>query len=154
MCNPSTYPNFLRFLGLFPAKSKSGKSWLSNFLGRREPSDEPDTGIQIVDTEMTFSVSRDGGVFEWAGKNPATIFCQPRRLVDPQMWRLIYDVLRFNACSRRVLLAAPLSDEKEMSIGEYLDKEKYSISFRNNYLIVSAQCGMPSLRNLTVDISR
>jgi len=85
---------------------------------------------------MTFSVSRDGGAFEWAGKNPATIFCQVHRLLDPQMWRMIYDILRFNACARRVLLIPKNNDEKEMSIGEYLDKEGYSASFRNNYLIV------------------
>ena len=52
------------------------------------------------------------------------------------MWRMIYDILRFNACARRVLLIPKNNDEKEMSIGEYLDKEGYSASFRNNYLIV------------------
>lgn len=84
---------------------------------------------------MTFSISRDNGAFEWAGKNLATIFCQVRRLVDPQMWRMIYDVMRFNACARRFLFE---QDEglRDISIGTYLEKEGYSDAFSNNYLIV------------------
>jgi predicted NAD/FAD-binding protein len=84
---------------------------------------------------MTFSVSRDNGTFEWAGSNLKTMFCQPSRLLDPKMWRLIYDVLRFNACARRLLVVS--NDFDDRSIGEYLDGEGYSNSFRDNYLIVS-----------------
>ncbi|KJA18002.1 hypothetical protein HYPSUDRAFT_79398 [Hypholoma sublateritium FD-334 SS-4] len=138
VCNPDTYPNFLRFLRLYPPSETTRLSrllsWLTaGVLGPRGNND--DTGIRILSTEMTFSVSRDGGAFEWAGKNLATVFCQPRRLVDPEMWRMIYDVLRFNACSRRVLLHPLVPGEEEMSIGEYLKKEGYSSGFRNNYLI-------------------
>jgi predicted NAD/FAD-binding protein len=87
---------------------------------------------------MTFSVSRDGGLFEWAGSNLMTIFCQPYRLIDPNMWRLIYDVLRFNACARSIITGV---SDAEISIGEYLDREAYSDSFKDNYLIVRASCG-------------
>lgn len=87
---------------------------------------------------MTFSVSRDGGLFEWAGNNLMTIFCQPSRLLDPNMWRLIYDVLRFNACARRLVVGWKRdSDFDDLPIGEYLQNEGYSDSFRDNYLIVS-----------------
>jgi predicted NAD/FAD-binding protein len=89
---------------------------------------------------MTFSVSRDGGLFEWAGSNLFTVFCQPSRLLDPNMWRLIYDVLRFNACSRRLIIGWAKDSKFEvdaLSIGEYLDQEGYSSSFRDNYLIAS-----------------
>ena len=115
--NPSTYPNFLRFLKLYPSN------------------------IKILPTEMTFSVSRDDGKFEWAGKDLFTVFCQGwKRLVDPGMWRMLYDVLRFNACAREVLVYQPLDvlqGGKEMSIGEYLKRERYSDEFTDNYLIVS-----------------
>ncbi|KAJ6622547.1 FAD/NAD(P)-binding domain-containing protein [Mycena sp. CBHHK59/15] len=111
VCNPSTYPNFLKFLKMHD--------------------------IQILATEMTFSVSRDGGLFEWAGSNLMTIFCQPYRLIDPDMWRLIYDVLRFNACARRLVSADSTAD---CSIGEYLNKEGYSESFKDNYLIPMTAC--------------
>ncbi|TRM60581.1 hypothetical protein BD626DRAFT_407170 [Schizophyllum amplum] len=106
--NPTTYPNFLQFLRLFQS-------------------------INILPTEMTFSVSRDNGAFEWAGNNLMTVFCQPKRLLDPDMWRLLYDVLRFNACARRILSDEAVSEST--SIGDYLKRERYSGSFTNNYLI-------------------
>ncbi|KAH7915478.1 hypothetical protein BJ138DRAFT_1141850 [Hygrophoropsis aurantiaca] len=106
--NPSTYPNFLRFLKRYP-------------------------NITILPTEMTFSVSRDMGLFEWAGNNLFTVFCQPSRILDPDMWRLLYDVLRFNACSRTLIMGT--WPEEELSIGEYLHREGYSDSFRDNYLL-------------------
>ncbi|KAI5123464.1 hypothetical protein M0805_008834 [Coniferiporia weirii] len=105
--NPSTYPNFLRF------------------LNRKQ--------VAVSPTEMTFSVSRDRGRFEWAGGNLFTVFCQPTRLLDSSMWRLIYDVLRFNACSRKIILEN--SSVQETSIGQYLESNGYSSSFRDNYLI-------------------
>ncbi|KAJ7170947.1 FAD/NAD(P)-binding domain-containing protein [Mycena filopes] len=109
--NPSTYPNFIKFLNLH--------------------------AIKILPTEMTFSVSRDRGLFEWAGSNLRTIFCQPYRLIDPDMWRLIYDVLRFNACARSIITDG---SDAEFSIGEYLDREGYSDSFKDNYLIPMTAC--------------
>ena len=87
---------------------------------------------------MTFSVSRDLGTFEWAGKNLFTVFCQIKNLFDPAMWRLVWDVLRFNASA--VKLLRDVEREKEdpnLSIGEYLRREGYSAGFRDNYLVVS-----------------
>jgi len=52
--NPPTYPNFLRFLRLLK--------------------------IPLLSTEMTFSVSRDRGRFEWAGEGLGGIFCQMSNL--------------------------------------------------------------------------
>ncbi|KAI0349582.1 FAD/NAD(P)-binding domain-containing protein [Trametes cingulata] len=112
--NPSTYPNFISFLKMFP-----------------------DLAERILPTDMTFAVSRDMGAFEWAGNNLMTVFCQPSRLLDPNMWRLLYDVLRFNASAQKLLLelekAGPQDDE--LSIGTYLEQNGYSDSFRDNYLI-------------------
>lgn len=88
---------------------------------------------------MAFSVSRDAGAFEWAGSNLRAVFCQPSRLLDPCMWRLLYDVVRFNVCARK-LLGGPKRGSlggEEISIGDYLCREGYSESFRDNYLIVS-----------------
>jgi len=125
--NPTTYPNFLRFVKLYPPSNGVRlPRLLSWFRGKSSAGPEVDTGIRILPTKMTFSVSRDGGAFEWAGKNLATVFCQVHRLLDPQMWRMIYDILRFNACARRVLLTPKNNDERETSIGEYLDNEGYS----------------------------
>ncbi len=117
--NPSTYPNFLRFLKLYPALKAA-----------------------IVPTEMTFSVSRDAGAFEWAGNNLRSVFCQPARLLDRRMWRLLYDVLRFNACARRLVAQPACVGSPEISIGQYLERNGYSDAFRDDYLIVRTLPGL------------
>lgn len=89
---------------------------------------------------MTFSVSRDMGAFEWAGNNLMTVFCQPSRLLDLEMWRLLYDVIRFNASAQRLIVeldSRKSAKDEELSIGTYLEQNGYSDSFRDNYLIVN-----------------
>jgi hypothetical protein len=93
--------------------------------------------LEICSTEMTLSVSRDNGRFEWSGKNAFTFFCQPSRLLDRNHWRLLYDVFRFNACARKLIIGQDPSQLQKLSIGEYLIREGYSDVFRDNYLIVS-----------------
>ncbi|CAE6533218.1 unnamed protein product [Rhizoctonia solani] len=114
VCNPPSYPNFLRFLAL------------SN------------VNVPVVNTEMTFSVSRDKGDFEWAGKDPTTLFCQIQNLFRPGMWRMIWDILRFNASARRLIEENPEvspNTKSEVSIGDYLRHEGYSNEFIDDYLI-------------------
>lgn len=109
--NQCTYPNFLRFLDLVQ--------------------------IPYIPTEMTFSVSRAQGEFEWAGRNLFTFFCQPRNLMKPSMWVMLYDILRFNACARRLLKEHSPDKIEYLTIGVYLKQQGYSNAFINNYLIVS-----------------
>ncbi|KAG8712837.1 hypothetical protein FRC08_014025 [Ceratobasidium sp. 394] len=117
VCNPPSYPNFLKFLAL------------------------PDVRVPVVPTEMTFSVSRDGGLFEWAGKDLATVFCQARNLFQPGMWRMVWDILRFNASALSLIEdeepVDPLAkgSKAELSIGAYLEREGYSNEFVDDYLI-------------------
>ncbi|ELU37906.1 amine oxidase [Rhizoctonia solani AG-1 IA] len=108
------YPNFLRFLAL------------------------PDVKVPVVPTEMTFSVSRDKGDFEWAGKDPTALFCQIQNLFQPGMWRMVWDILRFNASARRLIEESSESSSNtktELSIGDYLTQEGYSNKFVDDYLI-------------------
>ena len=90
-------------------------------------------------TQMTFSVSRDG---EWAGDGLRTVFCQPWRIFDLGMWRMLFDIMRFNACAVRIL-----SENDDLSIGEYLQRDGYSSRFRDDYLIMSFMT--PFLLSLT-----
>jgi predicted NAD/FAD-binding protein len=119
--NPPTYPNFLRFLKLHPA-------------------------IEIIKTQMTFSVSRDGGAFEWAGDGLRSVFCQPKRVFDLGMWRMLFDIMRFNACAVRVLA----DENDDLSIGEYLRREGYSSQFRDDYLIVCLNFSFPYAMSLII----
>lgn len=103
---------------------------------------------------MTFGVSRDHGVFEWAGTSLDSIFTQRRHIFSPRMWRMIFDIVRFNQFALDLLteddteraearqvngngngFAKGKSSRAEESIGEYLDREGYSAAFRDDYLI-------------------
>ena len=81
--NPPTYPNFLWFLDL----RKRARA----------------RAVEVIETEMTFGVSRDSGAFEWAGDGLRSLFCQPQSVFDLGMWRMLFDILRFYACAVRVL---------------------------------------------------
>jgi predicted NAD/FAD-binding protein len=94
--------------------------------------------VKTAPTLMTFSVSRDSGLFEWAGTNLQSVFCQTRNIFSPTMWRMVFDIIRFNQFALDILM----SDENETSsptaegtIGEYLEREGYSNAFRDDYLI-------------------
>ncbi|KZW00435.1 FAD/NAD(P)-binding domain-containing protein [Exidia glandulosa HHB12029] len=106
--NPVTYPNFLKF------------------LEHKE--------VPVVPAAMSFSVSRDEGALEWAGSpDPTTLFCQPENLLNIDMWRMLWDLLRFNACALEVL--QPDSLDGELSLGDYLKKYNYCQTFRDDYLL-------------------
>lgn len=100
---------------------------------------------------MTFGVSRDHGAFEWAGTSLSAVFAQRANLLRPSMWRMIFDLIRFNQFALDLLAESDESEEdpsgangtdakfrkprRQESIGAYLDRERYSDSFRNDYLI-------------------
>ncbi|KAL8692662.1 MAG: hypothetical protein Q9218_002362 [Villophora microphyllina] len=123
--NTATYPNFISFLR--------------------------HVGIKPVDTDMTFGVSRDWGIFEWAGTSLSAVFAQRRNLFSLRMWRMIFDIVRFNQFALDLLSddeesemdpsgatgieSHPYNPKQQQSIGEYLDREDYSEAFRNDYLI-------------------
>ena len=99
---------------------------------------------------MTFGVSRDHGDFEWAGTNLASVFAQRRRIFSPRMWRMIFDIVRFNqfaldllihddqdSSDRRRNFSAKRVDQNE-TIGTYLAREGYSDAFRDDYLLPMA----------------
>ncbi|EKD15304.1 uncharacterized protein L3040_001672 [Drepanopeziza brunnea f. sp. 'multigermtubi'] len=126
--NTATYPNFINFLNA--------------------------VHVPTVPTEMTFGVSRDDGLFEWAGTSLAAVFAQRRNLLSPRVWRMIFDIIRFNQFALDLLQAEERSEEyvagkenghsngngwhhaeKQETIGEYLDREGYSDAFKDDYLI-------------------
>lgn len=98
---------------------------------------------------MTFGVSRDGGKFEWAGTSLSAIFAQRQNFFKPRMWRLIFDIIRFNQFALDLLTTKAESENNpshgdvhkaepgpsDESIGHYLDREGYSQTFKDDYLI-------------------
>ncbi|WVR06843.1 hypothetical protein IAU60_003879 [Kwoniella sp. DSM 27419] len=107
VCNPPTYPNFLRFLQQLK--------------------------IPLLKTEMTFAVSKDRGAFEWAGEGLGGVFCQLSNVFNPRLYRMLFDVIRFNLFATDLLDQE--GDKEGISIGEYLEREGYGEGFRDDYLM-------------------
>src|SRR5579871_88251 len=101
--NPVTYPNFLKFLKL--------------------------KDIPILATEMSFSVSRDRGEFEWSGSSLLTVFCQLSNLWNWGMYRTLFDIIRFNTFAIDLLDMPETERLRNMSIATYLDANGYSQEF-------------------------
>lgn len=102
-------------------------------------------GVDTEPTEMTFGVSRDQGLFEWAGTSLGALFAQRRNFLSPKMWRMVFDIVRFNQFALDLLNEEdePTPTKTSMlnhidraeTIGEYLEREGYSDAFRDDYLI-------------------
>lgn len=103
---------------------------------------------------MTFGVSRDNGLFEWAGTSLGAVFAQRKNILSPRVWRMIFDIIRFNQFALDLLKFEERSqeytngktngngispgvhhDEEQETIGQYLEREGYSDAFRDDYLI-------------------
>jgi len=86
---------------------------------------------------MTFGVSRDYGLFEWSGTNLGAVFCQRKNIFSPKMWRMIFDIIRFNQFALDLLVSDDSGNAAgpEETIGEYLERNGYSDAFRDDYLI-------------------
>lgn len=98
--------------------------------------------VPTAPTQMTFGFSRDKGRFEWASYSLDAIFCQRINLFSPSMWRLVFDIIRFNKFALDLLRdegtslnEPPLSPSSPETIGHYLDRQGYSETFRDVYLI-------------------
>jgi predicted NAD/FAD-binding protein len=64
------------------------------------------------------------------------------------MYRMIFDIIRFNLFAIDLLAHEGRADLAKLSIGEYLDKEGYGQAFKEDYLLV---CPVQSILH---DLSR
>lgn len=90
-------------------------------------------GISSKPTAMGFSVRDEDTGLEYAGGSLNTLFAQRRNLLSPRFISMVRDILRFNRQSVRDLEMGRL--DPAMTLGEYLDKGRYSEGFRRDYLI-------------------
>lgn len=98
-------------------------------------------GVEDALSDMSFSVklTDNSGIsrLEWSGCNLATVFSQPTNLFKPKFWAMLKDIIRFN---RTATVLASQKTTMPGSLGEYLDANHYSQSFRDWYLAPMAAC--------------
>jgi uncharacterized protein len=84
-------------------------------------------------SEMSFSVSLDDGRLEYGGNNLSTLLAQRTNLLNPRFLRMLRDLLRFYREAPRQLASLD-----GMSLGDYLDRDRYGRAFRDDHLLPMA----------------
>ncbi len=88
-----------------------------------------DLDVPVTESDMSFGVSIDGGRFEYALKNAASLAARRRNLVTPNFWRMIRDILKFND------QAIDIANDPNMTIGDLLDRLGTGDWFRDYYIL-------------------
>ena len=102
-----------------------------------------DLGVETVPSDMSFSVkvpgAKNGKALEWSGTDLDSVFAQRSNLVNPRFWRMLADVMRFNALCTRI---AKDQREKELQqpLSEFLRTHKFSEPFRDWYFLPMLGC--------------
>ena len=105
--NDRTYPNFVKLLD--------------------------ELGVESQDSEMSFSVRAESDDIEYGRTEFSGLFAQKRNLLRPSHWRMLIDITRFNRLALADLENGSISPE--MSLGDYLEKRRFSKAFRDRYLV-------------------
>lgn len=82
-------------------------------------------------SRMSFSVSLEGGRFEYAGGTPLGLIAQPANLVNPTYWQMLAGIVRFYMASSRYI-----GDRRfrHMTLGQLLAHQGYSAAFVDRHL--------------------
>lgn len=92
-------------------------------------------GVATKPSTMSFSVSMGGRNLEYAGTDLAGLFAQRRNLIRPRFWAMLRDLLRFYRSGPRLL---QWPDAEQVTLGEYLHRERYSSAFVDDHLLPMA----------------
>ena len=115
--NERTYPNLIRLFG--------------------------ELGIATAKSDMSFSVRVPGAFggrdLEWSGTDLFTVFCQRANLARPRFWRMLRDLMRFNALATEL---AGRGEDAELAqpLGDFLDAHRFSREFRDWYFLPMIGC--------------
>jgi uncharacterized protein len=89
-------------------------------------------GVATKPSDMSFAASLDGGRFEYASTPLNGILGQRSNVVRPRFWSMVCDIRRFYR-ETSVLLDQPVIDG--LSLGDYLDRERYSRAFVDDHIL-------------------
>ena len=99
--------------------------------------------VETAPSDMSFSVkvpgALNGKTLEWSGTDLNSVFAQRGNLVNPRFWRMLLDVMRFNALCTRI---AKEQREKDLQqpLSDFLRTHKFSEPFRDWYFLPMLGC--------------
>ncbi|MBB1486715.1 NAD(P)/FAD-dependent oxidoreductase [Oceanospirillum sediminis] len=87
--------------------------------------------VDTVATDMSFAVSAEGGKTEYNGNGLGGIFSSFSNIVNPRIWRMLLDILRFyRQCEHW-----PEQISEQMTLGELLKQYRFSDELRDLHLV-------------------
>jgi len=86
-------------------------------------------------SDMSFSVSLDGGALEYGGASIGSLFAQPGNLLNARFWSMLRDLFRFY---RTAPVHACALDSSGASLGDYLRANRYGDAFQDDHLLPQA----------------
>lgn len=92
-------------------------------------------GVPTVTTSMGFSVSLDGGRYEYSGDGISGLLGQPSNALRPSHWRMVADTLRFFREAQATLADEAATDQ---TLGTYLAANGYSQAFIAKHILPMA----------------
>ena len=102
-----------------------------------------DLQVETAPSDMSFSVkvpgARHGRTLEWSGTNLNTVFAQRGNLVNPRFWRMLADVIRFNALCTRIAQEQGEQDLQQ-PLKDFLLTHRFSEQFRDWYFLPMLGC--------------
>lgn len=103
-------------------------------------------GVQTALSEMSFSVQVPGAAgktgretLEWSGNSLNTVFAQRSNLLNSQFWRMLADLVRFNALVTR-LAHQGRDRDLHQPLGDFLSANGFSNAFREWYFLPMLGC--------------
>ena len=99
-------------------------------------------GVATAPSEMSFSVQSADGL-EWSGNSLNSVFAQRRNLFSPRFLGMLADIVRFNRLATALALTLALADdaaEQRETIGDFLQRHRFSAAFRDGYFLPMIGC--------------
>lgn len=100
--------------------------------------------VLAVKSDMSFSVQTQwrGQALEWSGSSLNTVFAQRANLLRGDFWRMLADLLRFNALATRLARQGLQGRETALQqpLGAFLRQHRFSAAFCDNYLLPMIAC--------------
>lgn len=88
-----------------------------------------DLEVPVIKSDMSFGVSLEGGRVEYALRSANALFGQRSNLSNPGFYRMIRDILKFNAGAEQFV-----AKNSELSIADLIAQMGLSKRFRDHYL--------------------
>jgi uncharacterized protein len=93
-----------------------------------------DLGVASQDTTMSFSVRNEASGLEYNAATLNSLFCQRRNLLSPRFHGMLLDLARFYRRAPALLE----EDSRGISLGAYLERERFGAAFRDEHLLPMA----------------